>query len=151
MGEQQQDRGSVIRLSGRQQTAVAAALTIVAALVILCTLFGLAWVLVLFGRRFSHVFLPLAVGGIAALVFRPYYAWLHERLRLPIPLALTAVFVSVRTQRPAVSDGPGRTDARRAARDPLRQQRARLRDGAVPRPQGTDVAVRREDERSQVS
>jgi predicted PurR-regulated permease PerM len=98
MGDQPgdpQDKGHLIRLSGRQQTAVAAALTIVSALVIICALLGLGWLLVVFSRRFSHVFLPLTVGAIAALVFRPYFALLRERLRFPVPLALVAVFLSV--------------------------------------------------------
>jgi predicted PurR-regulated permease PerM len=84
----------MIQLSSRQQTAVATALTILAAAIILCTVLGLAWLAVLFMRRFSAVFLPLAFGGIAALVFRPYYMLLHEKLRLPMPLALLTLFVS---------------------------------------------------------
>ena len=60
-----------LRLSGRQQAAVAAALTIVSALVIAGALFGLGWLAAVFVRRFSNVFLPIAVGAIAAFVFRP--------------------------------------------------------------------------------
>jgi predicted PurR-regulated permease PerM len=44
--------------------------------------------------KFSQVLLPLAVAGIAALVFQPYYEWLRERLRLPMPLAVAALFLS---------------------------------------------------------
>lgn len=81
-------------LSQRQQSAVAAAVTILAALVILCALGGVFWLLGLFLQRFSHVFLPLAVAAVAALVFKPYYEWLHERLRLHPVLAVAAVMLS---------------------------------------------------------
>jgi predicted PurR-regulated permease PerM len=84
-----------LRLTEKQQTTVAAALTIVAVVVILAALAALGWVTAAFMRRFSSVFLPLAVGGIAALVFRPYYHWLNGKLRLPMPLAVAAVFLSV--------------------------------------------------------
>ena len=46
-------------------------------------------------RTFSSVFLPLAVGGVIALVFRPYYKWLNEEVRLPAPIALAIVFLSI--------------------------------------------------------
>ena len=82
-------------MSPRQQTAVGAALTILSAVIIVCAVLGLAWAAVLFGRRFSHVFLPLALGGILALVFRPYYQFLRTKLRLPAPLGLLVVFFSV--------------------------------------------------------
>ena len=95
MSEEQHENRSLIQLGDRQRTAVATALTIVATLIIACAVLGLGWVLVLFGRRFSHIFLPLAVGGIAALVFRPYFSLLRERLRLPIPVALALLFLSV--------------------------------------------------------
>ena len=32
----------------------------------------------------------MAVAGIVALVFRPYYDWLHDRMRLPPAAALAA-------------------------------------------------------------
>jgi len=73
---------------------ISAAITILAVLVILVTMGLLVWAMAVFFRTFSSVFLPLAVGGIAALVFRPYFQWLHERAGLPRPLALVAVFLS---------------------------------------------------------
>jgi len=84
-----------INLSERQAKTVSVAVTIVAVLVILFALAAFFWLLGAFFRYFSNVFLPIAVGGIAALVFRPYYQWLCERLKLPRPLALVAVFVSM--------------------------------------------------------
>ena len=84
-----------MRLSERQQRAVATAVTILAALVILCAIAGLLWLAAEFLKRFSSVFLPLAVGAVAALVFNPYFEWLRGRLRLPAVLALAVVFVSI--------------------------------------------------------
>ncbi|MEE8138762.1 MAG: AI-2E family transporter [Thermoanaerobaculia bacterium] len=86
---------SLLRLSERQQTAVAAALTILAAVVIVCAVGGLFWLIGTFLRRFSTVFLPLAVGALAALVFHPYYGWLRDRLHIPAVVALAVVFLSI--------------------------------------------------------
>ncbi|MDH3718222.1 MAG: AI-2E family transporter, partial [Planctomycetota bacterium] len=83
-----------MQLSERQQRTVATAVTIVAALVILGAVLSLLWLLTAFVGKFSQVLLPLAVAGIAALVFQPYYEWLRERLRLPMPLAVAALFLS---------------------------------------------------------
>jgi predicted PurR-regulated permease PerM len=47
-----------------------------------------------FFKRFSGVFLPLAVAGVAALVCQPYFEWLRDRLRLGKVLALFAVFLT---------------------------------------------------------
>ena len=88
-------KGSALGLSERQRAAVAAALTILAAAVIVATVLAMGWGIAFFLRRFSNVFLPLAVGAIAALVFRPWYSWLRRRLRLPPSLALIAVFLSI--------------------------------------------------------
>ena len=84
-----------MQLSERQQRAVATAVTILAAVVILCAVGGLLWLVAEFLKRFSSVFLPLAVGAVTALVFNPYFEWLRRRLRLPAPLALAVVFVSI--------------------------------------------------------
>lgn len=82
-------------LSERQRATVAAAMTILAALVIVLAIGGLLWLLGLFVGRFSNVFLPLAVAAVAALVFKPYFDWLHARARLPRVAAIVAVFLSV--------------------------------------------------------
>lgn len=84
-----------MQLSERQQNAVAAAITILSAAVILAAVGGIVLLIALFLRRFSGVFLPLAVGAVAALVFHPYYDLFHRRLRWPAPLALVAVFLSM--------------------------------------------------------
>jgi predicted PurR-regulated permease PerM len=84
-----------MQLSERQQRAVATAVTILAALVILCAVAGLLWLVAEFLKRFSSVFLPLAVGAVAALVFNPYFEWLRRKLRLPSVVALAVVFISI--------------------------------------------------------
>jgi predicted PurR-regulated permease PerM len=81
-------------LSERQQSTVAAALTILAACVIVAALGSLLWLIGAFFNRFSTVFLPLAVAGVAALVFKPYYEWLRFKLHLGRVLALVALFLS---------------------------------------------------------
>jgi predicted PurR-regulated permease PerM len=53
----------------------------------------LFWLAATFLSEFAHVFLPVAVAAVAALVFRPYYSVLERHL--PTALALVAFFVSV--------------------------------------------------------
>ena len=81
-------------LTPRQMRTVAAAVTTVAAVIILIAAGLLGWLIVLFVRTFSGVFLPLVVGGVAALVFRPYYDWLRGPGRMPVAVAVAAVFLS---------------------------------------------------------
>ena len=82
-----------LQLSDRQRTAVAAAVTIVSAAIIVAAIAVIFWAAATFVRSFSSVFLSLAVAGVAALVFQPYYSWLHHRM--PNSLALVAVFASI--------------------------------------------------------
>ena len=83
-----------LELTPRQANTIAAAVTTVSALVILLAIGLLGWLAALFLRTFSGVFLPLAVGGVAALVFRPYYDWLRRTGRLPVAAAVAVVFLS---------------------------------------------------------
>jgi len=83
-----------LELTERQATTVATAVTILATLVILLAVAGMLWLLAYFLRAFSGVFLPLAVGAVAALVCQPYYQFLRTKARLPRPLALVAVVLS---------------------------------------------------------
>jgi predicted PurR-regulated permease PerM len=83
-----------LTLSERQHSTVAAAVTILSACVIVAALGGVLWLTGAFFSRFSNVFLPLAVAGVMALVFKPYYEWLRDRLRLGKVLALIALFLS---------------------------------------------------------
>ena len=84
-----------VQFSERQSRTIAAAITVVSTLVIIVTIALLAWLAATFLRTFSGVFLPLAVGSVAALVFRPYYEWLRQRCRLPVTGAVAAVFLSM--------------------------------------------------------
>ena len=83
-----------IELTPRQANTIAAAITTVSALIILLAVGLLGWLSALFLRTFSGVFLPLAVGAVAALVFRPYYDWLRHAGRLPVAAAVAVVFLS---------------------------------------------------------
>ena len=83
-----------IDFTPRQADTIAAAVTTVAALIILVAVGLLGWLAARFIQTFSGVFLPLAVGAVAALVFRPYYDWLRRRGRLPTAAAVAAVFLS---------------------------------------------------------
>jgi predicted PurR-regulated permease PerM len=83
-----------MELSDRQKRVSATAITVLSLVVILAALGALVWLVAAFLRNFSNVFLPLAVAGIVALVFRPYYDLLRTKLRLPTPLALLALFLS---------------------------------------------------------
>ena len=83
-----------IELTPRQASTVAAAITTVSALIVVVAVGLLGWLATLFIQTFSGVFLPLAVGAVAALVFRPYYDWLRGTGRLPVAAAVAAVFLS---------------------------------------------------------
>ncbi len=84
-----------LELSPRQQETIANALTVLAAAIIIAAVALLFWGFGAFVSRFSGVFLPLAVSGVAALVFKPYFEWIHTKLKMPRLLALVAVFLSV--------------------------------------------------------
>ena len=84
-----------LALSERQQRTIAAAVTLLSALVILAAVVGFFWLASWFLRAFSGVFLPLVVGAVGAMVFRPYYDWLCEQLHAPRPVALALVVLSV--------------------------------------------------------
>ena len=84
-----------MQLGQRQQRTLASAITILSAVVILAAVLGIMWLLAVFLQTFSHVFLPLAVAGIGALVCQPYYNWLRKTARLATPLAIAAMFLTV--------------------------------------------------------
>jgi predicted PurR-regulated permease PerM len=86
--------GRAMQLSHRQQQTIAVALTILASLVILASLGGVFGFMIRFLRTFSHVFLPVAVAGILAMVCQPYYHWLRHKRQLPVPAAIAIVFLT---------------------------------------------------------
>ncbi len=83
-----------IELGPRQQRTVAAALTTLAAAVLIAAVGGVVWLIALFGRTFASVFLPLVVAAVIALVCKPWFDVLRTRLRLPVPLAIAAFLAS---------------------------------------------------------
>ncbi|MDJ0958567.1 MAG: AI-2E family transporter [Arenicellales bacterium] len=82
-------------LSDKQRKTVAAAATVISVAIILGAVIGLFWIVVRFFAVFDHVFLPLAVAGVLALVIQPYYDWLRSKARLPTALALLLLFASL--------------------------------------------------------
>ncbi len=82
-------------LSDRQKATLAAAVTVLSAVVILAAAAGLLWLLGAFLSKFSHVFLPLAVAAVIALILKPFFDWLVEKLRLPRVVALVALFLAI--------------------------------------------------------
>jgi predicted PurR-regulated permease PerM len=87
--------GLDLGLGGGQRKLVRAAITILALFVVVAAVGALARLLVEFLRTFSNVFLPLAVAGILALVLNPFFEWLRDRARLPTPLAVVVVFLTL--------------------------------------------------------
>lgn len=84
-----------IEFSDRQRTTIAAAVTILSAVVIILAIGTLFWIVGAFFVRFSGIFLPLAVAAVAALVVKPYYEAIRTRLKLGKVPALIVVFLSV--------------------------------------------------------
>ncbi len=84
-----------VELNPQQSKIVAAGVTTLAAGVIVAGFLVLMVYLVRFFSAFEHVFLPLAVAGVAALVVEPWYEWLRFKAKLPVPLALLALFLSI--------------------------------------------------------
>jgi predicted PurR-regulated permease PerM len=85
----------VLEFSERQRTTIAAAITIVSAVVILVAVGALFWIVGAFFVKFSTVFLPLVVAGVAALVVKPFYEAIATRLKLGRVPALLVVFLSI--------------------------------------------------------
>ena len=85
---------SELELSDRQRPTVATAVTILSACVILAAGGAIVYLVALFLRSFSGVFVPLIVAAFLALVIRPYYDWFTVRLRFPRPVAVAAVLSS---------------------------------------------------------
>jgi predicted PurR-regulated permease PerM len=84
-----------LELSERQQNTVAAAITILSAVIIVAAIGLVCWLIGAFVNRFSNVFLPLAVAAVAALVFKPFYDWVRSKLRVNKVVALLLVVLAV--------------------------------------------------------
>lgn len=85
----------MIELSERQQHTVAAAVTILSAVVIVAAIGLVCWVIGAFVSRFANVFLPLAVAAVAAMVFKPFYDGVRNRLKVNKVVALVLVFLAI--------------------------------------------------------
>ena len=84
-----------LSLSERQKSTLAAAVTVLSAVVILAAVGTLVWLLSAFIARFAHVLLPLAVAGVIALILQPYHDWFIRRLKCPPVVALGLVFLVI--------------------------------------------------------
>jgi predicted PurR-regulated permease PerM len=83
-----------IDLNPQQQRIAAAGVTTLAAGVVVTAVVLFFVFFVRFLGAFSHVFLPLAVAGVLALVLEPWFNWLRIKAKLPDVLALIVVFLS---------------------------------------------------------
>ena len=84
-----------VDLSPRQQKLVSTAMTLIATAVIITAIItGFVFIAKFLGK-FSHVFLPLVVAGILALVLEPWFKTLRDRFHLPPPVAVVVVFLSM--------------------------------------------------------
>ena len=79
--------------SPKQQKIVSAGLTTFAAAVIVIASIALLLYSARFFKAFDHVFLPLAVAAVLAMVLDPWYGWVNQRV--PRVLALVIVFISI--------------------------------------------------------
>jgi predicted PurR-regulated permease PerM len=82
-------------LSDRQKATLAAAITVLSAVVIIAAAAAFLWLLGAFLSKFSHVFLPLAVAAVIALILKPFFDWLMEKLRLPKVVALAVLVLAI--------------------------------------------------------
>ena len=89
------DRKPALSFSERQNGIIASGITV------LCATFTAAfaalflWCLYTLLSAVSVVLTPLLVAMILTLIFKPYYLWLHARLRRAHVLAIPALFLSV--------------------------------------------------------
>ncbi len=84
-----------LTFSDRQKATLASAVTVLSVFVIVCAVGALLWLVGAFFSAFSHVFVPLAVAGIIAMMLKPYYDWFVVKLKLPSPVALVGVFLVI--------------------------------------------------------
>ncbi len=82
-----------LNLTDNQKRIVAAGLTTLAGSVVIAAVVLFFVFSARFFQAFTHVFLPLAVAGVAAMVVDPWYGWLNSKL--PSAVALVVVFLSL--------------------------------------------------------
>ena len=79
----------------RQQKTITGAITLLAVLVIVYTLFLVGRETIDFIGRYSGVLAPVAVAGVLALTLKPVFTWFKTRLRLRPFGAVCAVYASI--------------------------------------------------------
>ena len=84
-----------IEFNPQQQKLITTALSMIAAAVIVTAVVMLFVFAARFLVTFSHVFLPLAVAGVLALVLEPWHKLLREKAHLPPTIAIVVVFLSI--------------------------------------------------------
>ena len=84
----------MIELSERQKKIVAAGLTVTCLAVTFAFAAGVVWCLVKFLSFASAAIVPVVLGFLLALFFKPYYRWWRETVRNPT-LALMAMLTTV--------------------------------------------------------
>ncbi|MEJ2176550.1 MAG: AI-2E family transporter, partial [Gammaproteobacteria bacterium] len=69
-----------LELTPKQQRIVSAGLTTLSAAVVIIATIAFLYYSASFFKTFSHVFLPLAVAAVLAMVLDPWYGWLNQRV-----------------------------------------------------------------------
>ena len=82
-------------LSPTQKKALAAALTTASVLFITAVIAVLFLGVLLLLQAFSHIFFPLAVGAVLALLLKPYHSWCQSIVGGRGALAVGMVFISI--------------------------------------------------------
>lgn len=83
-----------LEFNERQGATVAAAATLLSAVLIMAAVLGAIFALSYFLSVFSGVFMPLAIAAILALVVKPYYEWILQTTGRK-EIAVAAVFASI--------------------------------------------------------
>lgn len=83
-----------LELGPKQRATIASALTLGAALLLLCIVYAAFGALAAFVGAFQSVLLPPVVAGILAMLCRPYYDWLYKVCRSSQISALVLFFLS---------------------------------------------------------
>ncbi len=81
--------------SEMQRKTVATALTLLATVFVVLVVAAVLVLLGCFLSYFSHVFMPIVVAAIAALVMKPYYKWTYQHTGQRAVLAVLLVYASI--------------------------------------------------------
>ncbi len=99
MEESQKSNGSEqrreIRFTDVQARTITAALTILAASIVIGFGGFFLWLLARFFTEFSGVLVPLLVAAVLTLLLKPFYNWLHQKRGFRPALAVAVIMISV--------------------------------------------------------